>query len=233
MLAWDIPMYTVATVGRFVKLHPDRVRRWLHGYDYFYSAGADGETRYGHKEPVVIRGQAAASQYVPFLDLIDLLFVKKFLEHGISLQRVRKALHEAEELIGGHHFAQNKFFTDGKKIYLEIKGKEQHADALLELLSGGQWVIAQVIKQLAQQIEFDRPTGFARRWYPLGPNGLVVLDPSISFGRPTIRERGVPTANVYDLYLGERENIESVCSWMNLDKKEVKAAVDFEIQLAA
>ena len=66
MNPWDIPMYTVAAVARLVRLHPDRVRRWLHGYDYFYLAGSEGETRYSRKEPIVRRSEAAASQHASF-----------------------------------------------------------------------------------------------------------------------------------------------------------------------
>jgi uncharacterized protein (DUF433 family) len=177
-----------------------------------------------------MRDKAEDSIYASFLDLIDLLFVKKFLDYGLSLQKIRRAFHEAMELIEGHHFAHRQFFTDGKNIYILI---EKEADALLELLSGGQWVIAPVIKQLAHQIEFDEPTGFARKWYPLGSNGLIVLDPSISFGKPTIVHRGVATATVYDFFLGEKENLDQVCSWMNLQNHEVEMAVNFERQLSA
>ena len=230
MYVWDIPMYAAPMVGRLAGLSIGRVRRWLQGYDYTYLAGRLDELRAGHQEPVVRRAKATDSTYASFLDLIDLLFVKKFLDHGVSLQRIRKALYEAEELIGGHHFAQRSFFTDGRNIYLQVK---ENADALLELLSGGQWVIAPVIMELAHQIDFDMPTGFAQRWYPLGPNGLIVLDPRISFGKPTLVGRGVATANIYDLFLGEGENVKSVCSWMNLERKEVQAAVTFERQLAA
>ena len=230
MYAWDVPMYTTAMAGRLVGLSKYRVRRWLQGYDYTYSAGPSGETRIGHKEPVIRRDNIDESSYASFLDLIDLLFVKRFLDHEISLQRLRKALHEADELLDGHHFAQRSFFTDGKNIYLQVK---DNADALLELLSGGQWVIASIIKQLADQIEFDKPTGFAERWYPLGPDGLIVLDPRISFGKPTIVGRGIATANIYDFFLGEGENIGRVCSWLNLESQEVEAAISFERYLVA
>jgi uncharacterized protein (DUF433 family)/DNA-binding transcriptional MerR regulator len=184
----------------------------------------------GHKEPVIRRTEAAVSIYASFLDLIDLLFVKRFLEHGLSLQKVRRALHEAEQLMGDYHFARRSFFTDGENIYLQVR---DNADALLELMSGGQWAIATIIKQLAHQIDFDEPTGFAERWYPLGQGGLVVLDPRISFGQPTLVGRGITTANVYDLFLGEKEKVDHVCSWLHLRRQEVEAAVAFESRLAA
>jgi uncharacterized protein (DUF433 family) len=200
------------------------VRRWLQGYDYRYASSLR------HQQPVIRRHGTAGTTYASFLDLIDLLFVKRFLEHGHSLQSVRKALDEAATILDTNHFARRSFFTDGRNIYLEVR---EHGDAILQLLSGGQWTIAPIIQQLAEQIEFDDPSGIARRWYPMGADGLVVLDPTVSFGRPTIVGRSVATANVSDLYLAEGRNVDRVSSWLNLTSVQVHAAVDFESRIAA
>lgn len=224
------PLYNEAFASRLSDLSKGRVHRWLRGYDYTYSSRQNGQLRTGHMSPIVARPQSSSESYASFLDLIDLLFVKRFLDHGISLQRIRKALAEAERLIGGHHFAQRSFFTDGRNIFLQVK---DDAEALLELLSNGQWVIAPLIKELAHQIDFDRPSGLAQRWYPLGPKGMVVLDPSISFGNPTIVGRGISTAIVYDNYLAEKQRVKKVSKWMNLDQKEIVAAIEFEQRLKA
>lgn len=228
MYPWDAPAYSAAMAGRLVGLRPERVRRWLHGYEYSYASSDKSTKRRIKQLPVISRSSEAP--FASFLDLVDLLFVKRFLDEGISLQKLRKALEEAETLIGGHHFAQRSFFTDGRNIYLQVKDR---ADALLELLTGGQWVIAPVIKKLATEIKFHDTTGFAERWYPLGREGRVVLDPRISFGAPTIVAKGVETANVYDLFVGERMRADVVCAWMELTPEEVEDAVAFETQLAA
>lgn len=227
----DVPMYSQAMASRLVGLDSGRVRRWLQGYEYTYvprTSAAKGRRR---QSPLVRRRGALGSQYASFVDLIDLLFVKTFVEHGISVQRLRKALEEAADLTGDDHFAQRRFWTDGRKIYLQIKDKP--ADALLELLSGGQWVIAPIIKQVAHQIEFDAITGVSKRWFPLGKDKSVVVDPSVAFGAPTIAGRGVQTANVFDLYEGEDRNIGRVSAWLDLPPEAVRNAVEFEQALAA
>jgi uncharacterized protein (DUF433 family) len=226
---WDVPAYTAAEAGRLVGLRAQRVRRWLQGYEYRYHP-ADGSTDRRIRQAPVIRRGDTDTPYATFLDLIDLLFVKKFLDHGISLQKLRRALDEADALIGGHHFAQRSFFTDGRNIYLQVKDR---ADALVELLSGGQWVIAPVIKQLASEIRFHEGSGFAEQWYPLGRSSRVVIDPRIAFGAPTVLERGIETANVFDLYQAEQKRVDLVCRWLDLKPAEVKDAVRFEQQLVA
>ena len=226
----DVPMYPAALAGRFVKLSPGRVRRWLQGYEYAYEIGKDRTPCLRHKDPIVCREQPIETSYASFLDLIDLLFVKQFLKYGLSLQRIRKALTEAQKLIGGHHFAQRTFFTNGRSIYIKVK---EQGNAILELLSGGQWVIAPIIEELSHQIEFDKPSGFAQRWYPLGKKYPIVIDPAISFGQPSIIGRGISTFNVYDFFIAENEKIDSVTTWFKINKKEAGAAVEFERWLIA
>lgn len=227
---WDIPMYTPSMVGRLAGLTLGKTRRWLRGYEYDYATS--GSIYTVHKSPVVRRSDKADDNYASFLDLIELLFIKKFLDHGISLQNLRKALNEADKLLKGlHHFARQRFFTNGRSIYLQIKDSNQ-SESLMELLSGGQWVIVPIIKQLAHQIDFDALTGYARKWYPLGQKERIVLDPNISFGRPSLVNRGIPTAVIYDAFLGESENHKRVSSWMNISDQEVESAVKFERQLA-
>lgn len=221
----DRPSYPAAEAGRLVGLTAPRVRRWLKGYEYSY------RDTLRHQPPVLGRvSTTAGTTYASFLDLVDLLFARAFLNHGFSLQKVRRALDEARQLLGTSHFARETFFTDGGSIYLQLRDR---GEAILELLSGGQWVIAPVIRQLARQIDFGSPEGLARRWYPLGRRRPVILDPLVSFGAPSIVGRGVKTANVHDLFVAEQGSVAAVRSWWNLTDAEVKAAVEFERSLAA
>ena len=220
----DSPIYPAAEAGRLVGLSSTRVRRWLKGYKYKY------EEEIHHQRPLIRRQGTKGTSYASFLDLIDLLFAKRFVNHGISLQKVRIALDEATQILNSNHFARQCFFTNEKDIFLQVKDQ---GDAILQLLSGGQWVIAPLIQQLAHQIDFDLSTMLARRWYPMEPNRLIVLDPFISFGRPSIVDRGIATSNVYDFYIAENKSVKRLCSWMNITRKEAKAAVNFEEQFAA
>jgi uncharacterized protein (DUF433 family) len=221
---WDRPAYPAAEAGRLVGLTASRVRRWLKGYSYTY------EDERHRQRPVLRRRGTKGTSFASFLDLIDLLFVKSFLDHGLSLQRLRRALDEAARILGETHFARKTFFTNGSQIYLKVRDE---ADDLLELLSGGQWVIAPIIQELADQIDFDRPTGLARRWYPPGTEGRVVLDPELSFGAPVVVRRGVQTAAIADLYHAESEDVRLVSEWMAIDEADVLAAVAFQERLAA
>jgi uncharacterized protein (DUF433 family) len=219
------PTYSITEASQLVGVSKWRVRSWLRGYEYSYSVGS--EKREGKQDPIVRRSEEPQAS---FLDLIDLLFVRRFLDRGFTLQYLRKALEDARKLLGTPHFARSTFFTSGKKIVLELEHESKY---MLALLSGGQSVISQIIEQLDDKIDFEDVTGLdlASRWYPEGKQGLIVIDPQIAFGRPTLVGRGVATENIYDLFLGENKNIEPVSYWFDIPKNEIKAAVNFQSSL--
>jgi uncharacterized protein (DUF433 family) len=218
------PIYEPAEVARLVGLTASRVRRWLFGYQY--RVGADKREK--KQVPVIHRRNTDRYRYASFLDLIELLSVKSFLDKGFSLQRVRRACDEAASVLSDDHpFARRRFFTSGREIYLEFQNRRDAAN-LLQLLTDGQWVIEPIIREFAEQIDFDLDSELAAKWWPLGKNEHVVLDPLVSFGAPSIVGRGVKTANVFDLYRAERQKSEVVARWMSLTLTEVEAAVRFE-----
>lgn len=222
------PSYPVAEAGRLVGLGAGRVRRWLRRHEHNSGDAARGR-------PPVLLGSGGERSCASFLDLVDLLFVKRFLDHGASLQRVRHALDEARQILGANHLASQTFFTDGAAVFLQLQeaAHRGRGEAILELMSGGQWVIARVIRQLARQIDFGSPEGLASRWHPLGRNRPVVLDPMVVYGAPSIAGRGIKTINVHDLYMAEGESLEAVRAWWGLADAEIRAAVDFERHMAA
>ncbi len=212
------PTYSIAEASRLTGIGKWSVSRWLRGYRY------EG----GEQGPVIERSIPPESTYASFLDLIDLLFVKKFIERGIPLQRIRKAAEEAREYLGTPHFARSVFFTSSDKIILKLQGGD-----MVALLTHGQRAIGEIVEQVYDKLDFEQVTeyGFVRRWYPKGKNRYIVIDPQISFGRPTLIGYGVATNNIYDLYLGENKKTEPVSEWFNIPVPKIQAAVQFEHSL--
>jgi len=225
----DSPAYPTAEAGRFVGLAPGRVRRWLQGYEFTYETKASPRFHRSRKKPVVVAESRPAARYASFLDLIDLLLVREFLQLGVSLQKIRRAFDEVRQRRNITHLAYETFFTLGKRIYLEFQDLD---GAMIELMTGGQMAFPSMIAQLGRQIEFDPNTKMAVRWYPLHPDRLVVIDPFVSFGHPTISGRRITTSTVVDLFFAEGQQLDPVCDWMGVSPAEVTAAVRFENMLA-
>lgn len=224
----EAPTYYIGNVSRLVKISRGRVSRYLSGYEYSYHR--DNYYSKVHQPPV-INPINKNMTYASFLDLIDLFFVKKFLDRGFSLQHIRRALDEARFYLGSPHFARSIFFTNGSEIFLKMPKN----GFMISLLKSGQYAINQVVELLNEKIDFEKLTGlgYAERWYPMGKQGGVVIDPRVSFGRPTLVGRGVATQNIYDLFLGENKQIEPVSAWFDIPNREILNAVVFEQRLCA
>lgn len=223
------PAYPVAEAARLVGLSPGRVRRWLQGYEFIYETKGHPYVRHGRKAPVVDSRHASSTKYASFLDLIDLQLVRELLRLGFSLQTIRMAFDEIRRRRDITHLAHESLFTMGKRIFLEFGDLN---DAMIGLLTGGQMAFPKVVTQLGKQIEFDRDTRIAIRWYPLHPDRSIVVDPHVSFGHPTIAGRRITTSAVADLYYAEGEDAGPVCEWLGISPAEVHGALRFEAMLS-
>jgi uncharacterized protein (DUF433 family) len=224
--AVSAPAYSIADASRLAGLTPWRARRWLQGYEYSYIVGGDRQVRRGRMPPVVHRDTGARRTYASFLELVDLIIARKLLEKGVPLQKARKALDEVVELGGEPHFAREVFFTDGLNVYWDS------TQSIIRLLSGGQTAFRKIVEDLYDKIEFDPVERLPRRYFPLGKRVPVAIDALVAFGRPALVGRRIPTANIYDLFKGEKEDYSTTSSWIGITNTEARAAVRFERQLA-
>ncbi len=199
---WNAAVYEAAEVGRWVGMKPSRVRQWLRMGEF---------------------GQKSA--HASFLDLIDLLFVTPFVARGLRLRQLRAALDEAGHLLGVGHYASRDFFSDGHGVFLRT---HTYGDAILRLLSDGQWIAGDDVLDIAGRIDFDEGSGLAERWYPSGMDGLIVIDPLVAAGRPAIDSRTVSTADVHAAFVNEGRSVAGASDLLGLDTEEVEAAVLFE-----
>jgi hypothetical protein len=110
-----------------------------------------------------------------FLDLIELFLVSRFRQQGVSMPAIRETRKIA---------ATGRFHANGRAL---IEEKERRipgraSQRVYEDLQRSQWVLAEVAESLIQKLDY---TGdLARRYWPLGTERHVVLDPARSFGKP-------------------------------------------------
>jgi uncharacterized protein (DUF433 family) len=165
-----------------------------------------------------------------FLDMIELRFVDAFRSAGVSWATIRLASERACELVGHDHpFSTNRFKTDGRSILAEV-GSESKDQALLNMVSQQFTVRKLILPYLYKGLDFSRED-VAIRWWPL-QNKTILIDPNRSFGQPIVSKAGVPTAILAQAYRIEK-SIERVAAWYEVDRRSVRAAVEFENSLAA
>lgn len=201
------------------------VRRWLLGYT-FPRAGHGRGSSPPLWEPEI--GQVDHDLLLSFKDLLELMFVAAFLRQGVSLQTIRRLIADAVDLVEDPHpLSSPGFRTDGRRILADaLDSKERR---LVFDLESGQQLLDLVFDRLPRGIEYEDLVRV--RWWPLGEESRVLLDPRRRFGRAIVPE-GVPTSALADAYAAEGST-EEVAYWYEVSRESVRDAVRYENRLRA
>jgi len=219
-------VYTLAEASLLTGVNRHRIIRWTRGYTFSYHGTRQTMPAIIGREP-----DFAESPVLTFADLIEIRFLEAFRQNGVSARALRIASHRAKELLGRHHpFSTQIFKSDGRTILAEIT-KEAGDKVLLDIVSK-QYVFEKVIASyLYIGLDFNELKEPAR-WWPLGKNRSVVIDPRRAFGAPIVARTGVPT-KILNSAVNAEQSVEFVAKWYSVGIDEVTDAVQFETKLAA
>jgi uncharacterized protein (DUF433 family) len=226
-------IYTPAEAAALLKAPPAEVRRWAFGY----SRVRDGGRK--HYEPLIrtalptIEGQQALT----FVELVEMMFIKGFRKAGASWNTIHEAASVAARLFETEHpFAMRQFFADPGGVYALLR-EVDGGESLVSLVGSGQHVFTELVRPYLGQLEFA-PSELPTRWWPLGKEGRVVVDPAVSFGQPIVAEAGIPTRVLAEALAAETEYdpktaLERVAWLYRIPERHVHAATRFEEWLSA
>lgn len=221
-------VYSLAEAERLTGVARRRIRRWTTG-DRCWVRGRV------HRVPPVLATAAppiGGTPVIDFSDLIEVRFLDAFRRHGVSWHAIRIAAVRARELLGRHRpFSTRLFKTDGQTILAEVARGVGDDPVLVDLVRDQVEFHQVVSPMLYAGLEFDaleEPT----RWWPLGTQRRVVVDPLRAFGAPSIAGAGIPT-RVLAASARAEESHAAVAAMYEVDAAAVDDAVQFETQLAA
>lgn len=164
-----------------------------------------------------------------YLQLVEGAFVASFRAAGVSLQQIRRA---RDYLSGTFHaeypFAQLELKTDGVHILKEMPD----GNGLIVANRYGQEGWEQILSDRIEQ--FDYQFGLALCWHLRGRDVPIVVDPRISFGVPTVRDRGIATWILADRVRAGEPTESILEDFPHITADEFSAALEFEgVPLAA
>lgn len=228
----DLGVYSVPTAARMASLATGRtvpaswVRRWLWGQKY----KVDGETRTSQPlwepELPILHDRKVLS----FRDLIEVMFVAAFRHRGISLQSIRRILDKATLLIADPYPLTSPAFKTHYKVIVADALSSTDARIVFELESGQQ-VLGFEFENLRKGIDLSSILG-AYKWWPLGRDRQVVVDPTRRFGEAIVAGKGVPTAVLNNTYIAEG-SYDAVEYWYGVSPQEARDAVEYQRRLEA
>lgn len=210
------PVYTISQIAKLAGVHPITVRRWLYGAD-----SASTKMRPVFSE---IGKSKEAMAEVSFLQLAELVVVSRFRQRKVKLNTLRQAhAYACEVLTLEYPFAWLHLKTDGVHVFSDFE--RTHPDAsLLTLDKKGQLTLPGNVIQALELFDYEEE--FAARWYPIGRNVPIVIDPRYGAGRPTIPHKRLPIASIYNRWKSG-ENISFISSDYSLPRKLVETALQY------
>jgi uncharacterized protein (DUF433 family) len=189
------------------------------------------ETQGGRKkaQPVILAPQRDPVM-LSFWNLVEAHVLKSIRRgHGVSLQKVRKALSYVQrELDLDRPLIEQQFETDGVDLFVDMYGR------LVAASKDGQLVMRDAMQAALRRIDRD-PKGVAERFFPWSRDPseprAVQIDPRLSFGRPVVSGTGIPTEILAERFAAQ-ESIAHLAEDYRLDPSLIEAALQWELGAA-
>lgn len=229
--------YPLPEAARLAQIDTRTARRWSEGYDFKHL----GEKRHSAGVMDLAMSPVSGEIDLTFAEMLTLRLVKGFRGAGLSLRTIKRvAAAAAREYQTSTPFVTKQFRTDGRKVFVEIghitpandePAVPRRERQLIEVLSR-QHQFAEIVEpSLYRRVEWE--DDMVARWWPLGRNRSVVLDPRVMFGAPRVAQTRLPTevlANSVEAEGGGEAAIRAVAEWHGISAKQVRDAVDFETE---
>jgi len=207
------PIYLLADVGRYVRLHPSKASRWV---------------RYIPGRPIDL----PPSRGLSFLDLISMLVMSALRAYGVRLSSIRIAEEYLASEFGLYPYplARKRIWTDGRHVLFAPKSPlraELPSDSpLISADEWGQWALTDVLLPYLHRVDYGQEE-IAIAWSPIDG---VRLDPSIQFGQPCVDTTRIPTHSLYSLYKAG-DTPDRIAFLYRIARDDVTSAITWESRL--
>jgi len=220
------PVYPFIEAAHYLNMPVSTLRSWCIGQDY----KVNGTIR---RFQPLIELDGSKSEGLSFLNLVEahvLAAIRR--KHDIPLPKVREALAFMQAKMNAPRpLVERSFQTDGVNLFVD------ELSSLVNVTHEGQIEMKELLLAHLHRIERD-PTGLPIRLFPFTRSGTqereapVQIDPTIAFGRPSLRGRAVPTAVLADRFKAG-EPMTELASDFGVTVEVIEDAIRCELDRAA
>ena len=196
-----------------------RLTRWLRGHK------VNGQRHEALWTPELDLGDEKV--YLSFRDLMEARVAARFVERGLSAQKVRRAINLAREVVGDRPLSTTWLKTDGRAVFLQAATETGSEPKVINLFTR-QFAFNAIIERTLRDVEFDGPRPV--RWWPFGARLGVVIDPRRSFGQPIEQDTSVPAAALAGAAAAEGSPEAAARAWQ-VPVRAVRRALRFQKRL--
>lgn len=214
------PLYSFAEADRLANVTENTSRRWLKGYSFWYSS-----TERRFMPPVTPSGGPKTG--VSFVDLMEVAAIGKLIGMGFSLKRIRKINSVARMYLRTERpLVTETFRVTGHDIFV----REDFGVLVNVGRDAGMRAWEEVLDPFLDTVEYEDE--LVRRWWPLGKEAGVLIDPDYGFGLPVIEGTGIRTE-----IIAERaeagDSTDEITYDFDVTPEQIEAALRYETPAAA
>lgn len=214
-----VPRYSYGEADRLAGVPRGTSGRWLSGS----ASGTPEEQRIkvSHVTPGT-EGANAAS----FLDLVEIIAIGRLKRAGFSTPDIRRIVRTGQEILGvPHPLATLGFKVGGREVFIDRGGVPPEVGKRRR-----EQVWSGVLEPFLEELDYTHE--LASRWWPLGKDEPIIIDPDYGYGLPVVASSGVRTEIIRERAMAGDRN-EQIARDFNLNSREVERALAFELKLAA
>jgi uncharacterized protein (DUF433 family) len=209
------PLYSFAEADRIAKVSSNTSRRWLKGYSFLYKDAL-------HEMPA-ITPTAETKEAVSFVDLMEVATIDKLRKKGFSFKQIRKINVTARfYLKRPRPLVTETFKVRGRDIFID-----EGFGILLNVGHGaGMQAWDEVLDPFLDTVEYEGE--IVRRWWPLGKDVAVLVDPDFGFGLPVVEGTGVRTEIIAERHRAG-DSTDEIAYDFDVTPKQINDALQWEM----
>ena len=212
----DEPRYSYAEADRIAGVGRGTSKRWLKGYQYELPAN-----RMVHQPPVASTQPVWPG--VSFFELIEVAAIGRLKALRFTLQGLRSLIGEARKLLGvSRPLVELRFRTDGRALFVQ----QTDGEPLVSISRPkAQQAWDEILDPFLTTVEYQGD--LAHRWWPMGHEQRVMVDPEYGFGQPVVEHTGVRTEILWEQFVAGRTSAQIACDFA-VEAHLVERALQFE-----
>lgn len=218
----ELPAYSIAEAAHYLNVPAATVRYWATGQkDYL---------------PLiqVPEGNPTLLSFINLVELHVLAAIRR--EHSVPMPKVRSAIDYLKQITSNkndrrHPLVSRQLETDGLDLFIEHYGK------LVNISQAGQIAMRDMLSAALHRIQRDE-FGLPIKLYPFTRSqiedapAMVVIDPTLSAGRPVIAGTGLATEIIAERYKAG-ESVSELADDYERKEAEIEEAIRCELKTAA
>lgn len=158
--------------------------------------------------------------FVNFKTLLQLYVFEELRKRGHNTKSIIEAYSLLSKRYGTPYpFTSENIISSGKDILFEENDMYISANTKLQVN------LLEIVKPFSVKIDFDN-NGVATKFYPIGRDKNIVIDPKIQFGSPVFNGTRLNTKVIYDLHLAGEEH-EVISNIYNISTSHIQDAIEF------